>query len=194
MEFPSVFDENYFLIYLHFLKIKCKYIKKIIMFEKKYISLQGYNKQVVDLNNKRATEKNLSAQIAESRERELSADTENVELLTLMAEKNTIQEQISDIEQFCMDVTVVDLNTLPLTTNVVKFGSTAKMINIETGENKIYTVLGERESDIKNNIVSYNSPIGAAMLNNGVGEIICIEAPKGLIEYEIIAIDKLKIQ
>ena len=164
------------------------------MFEKKYISLQGYNKQVVDLNNKRATEKNLSAQIAESRERELSADTENVELLTLMAEKNTIQEQISDIEQFCMDVTVVDLNTLPLTTNVVKFGSTAKMINIETGENKIYTVLGERESDIKNNIVSYNSPIGAAMLNNGVGEIICIEAPKGLIEYEIIAIDKLKIQ
>ncbi|UKA04643.1 GreA/GreB family elongation factor [Photobacterium damselae] len=160
------------------------------MFDKKYISLQGYNKQVEELSKKRAAEKQICVQIAESRERELSSDTENVELLSLMAEKNALQEQISDIEQFCVSVIVVDLNTLPASTNVVKFGSTVEMINIETEETKSFTILGERESDLKNNIVSYSSPIGMAMLNNGIGEIIGIEAPKGLIEYEIVSIKK----
>ena len=160
------------------------------MFKKRYISLQGYNKQVDKLNKNRIKEKAICQQIAESRERELSSDTENVELLSLMAEKNTLQEQISDIESFCVDVTVVDLNTLPKTTKVVKFGSTVTMIDIATNKTTIFTVLGERESDVKNNVVSYNSPIGSAMLNNSVGEVICIEAPKGLVEYKIVSIEK----
>lgn len=162
------------------------------MFEKNYISLQGYNKQVEELSKKRTAEKEICSQIAESRERELSSDTENVELLSLMAEKNALQEQITDIEKFCVNVTVVDLNALPASTNVVKFGSTVELIDIETDERKTYTILGDRESDIKNNIVSYSSPIGVAMLNNGVGEIIGIEAPKGLIEYEIVSIAKFQ--
>ncbi|PSV01142.1 GreA/GreB family elongation factor [Photobacterium kishitanii] len=160
------------------------------MNKKTYISLDGYNNLIIELNSKKEQEKEVYKLISESREREMGGDTENTELQALLVERVTVREQIASIELFCSTVNVIDLDGLPEHNGKVRFGSSVTLLDYQTNKPIKYTILGERESDLKNHIVSYSSPIGQAMLNNSVGDVICIEAPKGLLEFEILDISK----
>ncbi|MDR2103108.1 MAG: transcription elongation factor GreA [Treponema sp.] len=60
----------------------------------------------------------------------------------------------------------------PATVNTgrVSFGTKVTLINAANGEPEEYTILGPWESDPENRIISYLSPLGAAILNKTVGE------------------------
>jgi transcription elongation factor GreA len=55
-------------------------------------------------------------------------------------------------------------------TNRVSFGAKVRLTNEANGEGDTYTILGPWESDPDNRIISYLSPLGAAILNKKVGE------------------------
>jgi transcription elongation factor GreA len=55
-------------------------------------------------------------------------------------------------------------------TNRVSFGTKVLLTNEANGEHEEYTILGPWESDPDNRIISYLSPLGAAILNKKVGE------------------------
>ncbi|GHV73613.1 transcription elongation factor GreA [Spirochaetia bacterium] len=55
-------------------------------------------------------------------------------------------------------------------TSRVSFGTKAQLINEVSGKHEEYTILGPWESDPDNRIISYLSPLGAAILNKKVGE------------------------
>ncbi|MDR1238897.1 MAG: transcription elongation factor GreA [Treponema sp.] len=55
-------------------------------------------------------------------------------------------------------------------TSRVSFGNTVALHNHSSGKKETYTILGPWESDPDNNIISYLSPFGSAILNRGVGE------------------------
>lgn len=68
----------------------------------------------------------------------------------------------------------------------ILFGATVTLMNIE--EKKfIYQIVGEDESDLSNKKISWKSPLGQALLNKKNGEIVVIEAPAGVREFEIIS-------
>jgi transcription elongation factor GreA len=48
--------------------------------------------------------------------------------------------------------------------------------------------MGPDESDVKKGIISVLSPVGQALLGKEEGDEILVEAPRGRIEYEIIAV------
>jgi transcription elongation factor GreA len=60
----------------------------------------------------------------------------------------------------------------PATVNAgrVSFGTKVSLHNNTSGEKEAYTILGPWESDPENNIISYLSPFGSAILNKSVGE------------------------
>jgi transcription elongation factor GreA len=55
-------------------------------------------------------------------------------------------------------------------TKRVSFGTRVTLKNDSSGEQEIYTILGPWESDPDNDIISYLSPFGGAILNKAVGE------------------------
>ena len=66
--------------------------------------------------------------------------------------------------------------------------STVKIKNVKNGMTVKYTLVSEKEADLKSGKISYESPIGKGLLNKKVGEIAEVNAPAGKLEFEILEI------
>jgi transcription elongation factor GreA len=54
-----------------------------------------------------------------------------------------------------------------------------------------YAIVSEAEADLTAKKISATSPIGKGLLGKAVGEIADIEVPNGIINFEIVKIEKL---
>jgi len=70
----------------------------------------------------------------------------------------------------------------------VSFGSSVKVVNIDTDEEENYTLCGVLESEPENGLISIHSPIAKALIGKGVDDEFKIKLPKEVKEYEIIEI------
>ncbi len=71
----------------------------------------------------------------------------------------------------------------------VSFGSTVKIVNMDTDENETYTLCGVLESEPENGLISIHSPIAKALLGKEAEDEFVIQLPKGKKEYEILDIE-----
>jgi transcription elongation factor GreA len=71
----------------------------------------------------------------------------------------------------------------------VSFGSTVKLINIDTDEEEVYTLCGVLESEPEHGLISIHSPLAKALLGKEVGDEFKIKLPNGEKEYEIESIE-----
>ena len=55
----------------------------------------------------------------------------------------------------------------------------------DTGESVTYQIVGEYESDIKNNKLSVNSPLAKGLINKAIDDVVEINSPKGQKSYTI---------
>jgi len=67
----------------------------------------------------------------------------------------------------------------------VVFGSSVTLVNIDTQDEKIYTICGVLESEPENGLISIHSPLAKAMLGKKEGDEFKIQLPHTLKEYEI---------
>lgn len=68
----------------------------------------------------------------------------------------------------------------------ILFGATVTLENPE-GKRFIYQLVGEDESDLNLKKISWQSPLGKSLLNKKIGEVVVVEAPAGVREFEIIS-------
>jgi transcription elongation factor GreA len=73
--------------------------------------------------------------------------------------------------------------------NKVSFGSTVKVLNINTNEEEVYTICGVLESEPEYGLISIHSPIAKALIGKEVDDDFKINLPKGTKEYEILEIE-----
>ncbi|MBN7828077.1 GreA/GreB family elongation factor, partial [Bowmanella dokdonensis] len=52
-------------------------------------------------------------------------------------------------------------------------------------------IVGDDEADIKNNLISVNSPIARGLIGKSLDDIVQIQTPAGVVEYEIIEVEYL---
>jgi len=65
------------------------------------------------------------------------------------------------------------------------FGATVTLENIETGEERTYTLVGPYESDPENGKISVSAPLGKALIGREEGDDVKVKTPKGVQELEI---------
>jgi transcription elongation factor GreA len=70
----------------------------------------------------------------------------------------------------------------------VAFGSSVKIVNLDSDEEELYTLCGVLESEPENGLISIHSPIAKAMLGKEVDDEFKIQLPKEKKEYEIVEI------
>lgn len=160
------------------------------MGKKPYISLNGYNKITEDIRLLREQADQVVQQIKENRETETGDESENVEMIRLMAERESISEKFHNLETFLSSCQVVDIESLPDEREVVRFGTKVKLLDLDTEKKFTYQILGERESSVRDNIISYLSPLGKALMNERIGNIISFDTPSGERELEILEISR----
>ena len=151
-------------------------MNKIPMTANGYDNLQKELKKL--LNEDRP---NIIEAIAEARSHgDLS---ENAEYQYAKEQQSLIEGKIADLESAVSRAEVIDVKSLE--GDDIKFGATVEIEDDETGEKAIYQIVGEYESDIKNNKLSVNSPLARGLINKSIDDVVEINSPKGQKSYTI---------
>ncbi len=85
------------------------------------------------------------------------------------------------------------INPASFTHNKVSFGSSVKILNLDTDEEETYTLCGVLESEPEIGLISIHSPIAKAMIGKEVYDEFKISLPKAIKEYEILEIEYINI-
>ncbi|WP_075187676.1 transcription elongation factor GreA [Teredinibacter haidensis] len=124
----------------------------------------------------------ITAAIAEAREH--GDLKENAEYHAAREQQGFCEGRIQDIEAKLSRSQVIDIHAIPETGKVL-FGTTVKLIHMDTDEELTYKIVGEDEASIKINKISVTSPIARALVGKEVGDVAVVRAPGGEVEYEI---------
>ena len=127
--------------------------------------------------------------IAEAREK--GDLKENAEYKSAKEKQHILNLTLSKLQEELNRATVFDPTTL--TTAVVSFATVVTLQNNETGKDEVYTILGPWESDPDNNIISYMSPFGNAIMERKAGETFTFVVNEHEYNYTVKEINKAKI-
>lgn len=146
------------------------------------ITKKGYENLKAELDRLRKVERPKNIQdIAEAREH--GDLRENAEFKAAKERQQFIDTRMAELEYKLGDAQVIEV-TAGMSETVV-FGATVRLLNLESEEEKLYTLIGQEEADLKNGSISVQSPIGRALISHRVGDIVKVNRPAGMIEYEI---------
>ena len=135
---------------------------------------------------KTVTRPKIIADIADAREH--GDLKENAEYHAAREQQGFCEGRIQEIEAKLSNVQIIDITKMPKTGKVI-FGTTVTIVNVETDAEVKYQIVGDDEADIKNNLISVNSPIARGLIGKEVDDAVTIKTPNGEVEYEIIEVE-----
>ena len=146
------------------------------------MTADGLAKLKSELENLKNSERpNIIKAIAEAREHgDLS---ENAEYHAAREKQSFIEGRISELENKISRADVIDISSLD--NSKITFGATVKITDLNSDETHTYTIVGADESDIEKNLISISAPLGRAMINKTIDDVIEVTTPGGLKEYQI---------
>lgn len=112
---------------------------------------------------------------------------ENADYHAAKERQSHIEGRVLDIQGKLNRARVIDVSTIKF--DKIVFGATVRLFDTDKDTTVTYQIVGEDEADLKNGKVSYISPLGKAMIGKEVGDLVIVKAPKGDIEYEVVAIE-----
>jgi transcription elongation factor GreA len=125
---------------------------------------------------------NITKAIAEARGHgDLS---ENAEYHAAKEQQGIAEAKIRHIESKLSHATIIDVTSLTNEGKVV-FGSTVELISLKTGDKVVYQIVGEEEAEIRHSKLSFTSPTARAIIGKYEGDLVEVQTPSGLVEYEI---------
>jgi transcription elongation factor GreA len=149
------------------------------MSEKEYMSSQKHAEllqELEELQNVKRKEITEKIQFARS----LGDLSENAEYHDAREEQAKTEDRISLIENLLKNAEVIDHHSA----DSVEVGVTVHLKK-ETGETKVFEIVGSEEADMLLGKISYTSPLGQTLLGHKKGDTVVVETPKGSVEYKI---------
>ena len=142
-----------------------------------------------ELNYLKTTrEKEVAEQIKEARS--FGDLSENSEYDEAKNEQAKLYGRIAEVENILSHAVVFDETTDSEDTGVVGLGCTVTVRDLEVDENAVYAIVGSQEANPMEARISDDSPFGKAMLGKHIGDIVEVDAPAGLIKFEILAVER----
>ena len=148
------------------------------------MTAQGAEMLRVELNELKSVRRpQIIASIAEAREH--GDLKENAEYHAAREQQSFCEGRIQDIEAKLSNAQIIDVTKMENTGKII-FGTTVTILNCDTDEEITYRIVGDDEADIKNKLISVNSPIARGLIGKMVDDVANIQTPAGMIEFEII--------
>lgn len=151
------------------------------------ISQKGYEKLLLKLEEMREVEvPTIRDRISTARDHgDLS---ENAEYHAAREEMGLLLIKIAEIEDRLGNSRVV--NADDVSTDAVQIYTRVTLKDLDSGQQRIYTMVSQDEADMSRGRISIQSPIGEGLSGNAVGAEVEITVPAGIKRYVIMAIDK----
>lgn len=156
-------------------------IKKNIL---TYEGLKALEDELHDLKVNRRRE--VAQKIKEAREQgDLS---ENAEYDAAKEEQRDIELRIEEIDKILKNAEVVAEDDGD--SSVINVGCTVKIRDLEFDEEMEYKIVGSTEVNSLKGKISNESPVGKALIGAKAGEMVEVDTPAGIIQYEILEFRK----
>lgn len=155
------------------------------MAEVTYMTREGYNKLKEELEHMRAVERPAAAAaIAEARDKgDLS---ENAEYDAAKEAQAMLEMRIANMEATLANARILDGSHM--NTDKIQILSKVKLLNHTTKKEVEYTIVSEKEANLKAGKLSIGTPIAQALLGHKKGDKVEVRVPAGLICFEILDI------
>ena len=128
----------------------------------------------------------IIAAIAEAREH--GDLKENAEYHAAREQQGFCEGRIQEIEGKLGSAQIIDVTKMQNNGKVI-FGATVTLTNVETDEEVTYRIVGDDEANIKEGLISVNSPIARGLVGKEVDDSVTITTPGGKVEFDIIDVE-----
>ena len=108
---------------------------------------------------------------------------ENSEYQAAKADQAINEARIAELEDKLARAEVIDVSRL--SGDTITFGATVTLIEEDSGERKVWQIVGEPEADVGKGKISVTSPIARALIGKNKGDTVEVEAPGGVKSYKI---------
>ena len=108
---------------------------------------------------------------------------ENSEYQAAKTEQEINENRIAELEDKLARAEVIDVSKL--SGHTIKFGATVTLMEENTGEKKVWQIVGEPEADAHKGKISVTSPIARALIGKTKNDTIEVEAPGGAKIYKV---------
>ncbi|WP_297961640.1 transcription elongation factor GreA [uncultured Ruminococcus sp.] len=153
----------------------------------KKMSRESYEKLVAELDDLKI---NKRKEVAERLKvaRSYGDLSENAEYDEAKNEQAILEAQINELQYTIDNAEIVDDDNI----SVDEIGMSSKITikRVDTGKTETFTIVGTNHANVKEGLISDESPIGKAAMKKRVGDIFIVEAPAGELKFEVIEISK----
>ena len=146
------------------------------------ITLAGKNRLEAELEQLVKVERE-EIKIAISEARELGDLKENAEYHSAKEKQGIIEGRIAQLQGVLARSRVVEVSKIKSTKIV--FGASVTVLDVAKDASITYRIVGEDESNSRENKISFTSPLGKALIGKEEGDTVIVKAPKGDVEFEI---------
>jgi len=157
------------------------------MSQHSYYTPEGLQKLKDELKQMESVERpKISNQIAEARDKgDLS---ENAEYDAAKEAQGLLELKISKLKEIISNARLVDQSQLDDSKALIL--STVKIKNLTNKMEMSYTLVAQKEANLKQGKISVDSPIGKGLLGKSVGDVAEIKVPNGTMQFEILDISR----
>ena len=154
--------------------------------EKVPMTVEGFQMIEAELHRLKAEERpRIIQQISDAREHgDLS---ENAEYHAAKEAQGLNEARVAELEDKVGRAEVIDPAKLSGTS--VKFGATVTLSDEDSGDKVKYKIVGEHEANVREGMISINSPIARALIGKSKGDSAEVTTPRGTRSYEILKIE-----
>jgi len=113
--------------------------------------------------------------------------SENAEYHAAKEQQGFIEGRIAELEHKLASAQVIDPQTVNANGKVV-FGATLDLMDERNGQEVTYQIVGDHEADLAHGKISISSPIARALIGKEPGDVVEVQVPDGVRQFEILDI------
>ena len=115
---------------------------------------------------------------------------ENAEYHAAREQQAFIEGRIGEIEAKLSNCQVIDVKSIANSGKII-FGTTVTIIDPKSEKTFKYQIVGDDEANITENKISVSSPIARAMIGKAIDDVIEVDTPEGILEYEVLEVEHI---
>lgn len=153
--------------------------------EKEPMTNAGYEKITGELDFLKSKERPETV-IELDEARQLGDLKENAEYHAAKDKLALIDSQIAELGAIISKAVIIDPSSLPH--DRVSFGSTVELVDVDTDEEFMYSIVGGVEANVDNGLISFNSPLAKQLLGKEEGDELTAQLPGGVKTFEVLGV------
>ncbi len=150
-----------------------------------YITKEGYDKKMAELAELEAKRPAIKQAIAEARDKgDLS---ENAEYDAAKEAQGMLEMKIAKLKELIAGARIIDDSQL--NTEEIQLLNKVTIKNLANNMTVTYTIVTDSEANLREGKIASSTPIAKGLLGHKVGDVVEIQAPVGLMKFEVLKIE-----